>query len=304
MDINVPQLTAIIIYLIGMMIIGVYATKKTNDLSDYVLGGRQLTGGVAALSAGASDMSGWLLLGLPGAMYVGGMSEIWLPIGLSIGAYLNWQFVAKPLRVYTEVANDSLTIPDFFENRFKDHSKILRIVSAVVILGFFTFYTSSSLVGGAILLENSFGMNYKLALWVGAVVILSYTLFGGFLAASWTDFIQGILMFLALIIVPIVAVYELGGWNETVRKIGSIDPSHLDVYSGSTIIGVISLLAWGLGYFGQPHIIVRFMGIKSTSEVPKARLIGMIWMILSLFGAVFVGFAGIAYFVDSPLTKF
>ena len=301
MDINVPQLTAIIIYLIGMMIIGIYATKKTNDLSDYVLGGRQLTGGVAALSAGASDMSGWLLLGLPGAMYVGGMSEIWLPIGLSIGAYLNWQFVAKPLRVYTEVANDSLTIPDFFENRFKDHSKILRIVSALVILGFFTFYTSASLVGGAILLENSFGMNYKLALWVGAIVILSYTLFGGFLAASWTDFIQGILMFLALIIVPIVAIYELGGWNETVRKIGSIDPSHLDVYSGSTIIGVISLLAWGLGYFGQPHIIVRFMGIKSTSEVPKARLIGMVWMILSLFGAVIVGFAGIAYFADSPL---
>ena len=301
MDINVPQLTAIIIYLIGMMIIGIYATKKTNDLSDYVLGGRQLTGGVAALSAGASDMSGWLLLGLPGAMYVGGMSEIWLPIGLSIGAYLNWQFVAKPLRVYTEVANDSLTIPDFFENRFKDHSKILRIVSALVILGFFTFYTSASLVGGAILLENSFGMNYKLALWVGAIVILSYTLFGGFLAASWTDFIQGILMFLALIIVPIVAVYELGGWNETVRKVGSIDPSHLDVYSGSTIIGVISLLAWGLGYFGQPHILVRFMGIKSTREIPKARLIGMVWMILSLFGAVFVGFAGIAYFADSPL---
>ena len=301
MDINVPQLTAIIIYLIGMMIIGIYATKKTNDLSDFVLGGRQLKGGVAALSAGASDMSGWLLLGLPGAMYVGGMSEIWLPIGLSIGAYLNWQFVAKPLRVYTEVANDSLTIPDFFENRFRDHSKILRIVSALVILGFFTFYTSASLVGGAILLENSFGMNYKLALWVGAIVILSYTLFGGFLAASWTDFIQGILMFLALIIVPIVAVYELGGWNETVRKIGSIDPSHLDVYSGSTIIGVISLLAWGLGYFGQPHILVRFMGIKSTSEIPKARLIGMVWMILSLFGAVFVGFAGIAYFADSPL---
>ena len=304
MDINVPQLTAIIIYLIGMMIIGVYATKKTNNLSDFVLGGRQLKGGVAALSAGASDMSGWLILGLPGAMYASGMSEIWLPIGLSIGAYLNWQFVAKPLRVYTEVANDSLTIPDFFENRFKDHSKILRVVSAVVILGFFTFYTSASLVGGAILLENSFGMNYKLALWVGAIVILSYTLFGGFLAASWTDFIQGIIMFLALIIVPIVAIYELGGWNETVRKIGSIDLSYLDVYSGSTIIGVISLLAWGLGYFGQPHILVRFMGIKSTREVPKARLIGMVWMILSLFGAVFVGFAGIAYFADSPSTKF
>ena len=233
------------------------------------------------------------MLGLPGAMYLGGMSEIWLPIGLAVGAYLNWQFVAKPLRVYTEVAKDSITIPDFFENRFRDHSKILRVVSAIVILVFFTFYTSSSLVGGAILLENSFGMDYKVALWVGAAVILSYTLFGGFLAASWTDFIQGILMFLALIIVPMVAINELGGWNETVQQIGNIDPAYLDVYSGSTAIGVISLLAWGLGYFGQPHILVRFMGLKSTKDVPKARLIGMVWMILSLFGAVFIGFAGI-----------
>lgn len=301
MDINIPQLTSIIIYLIGMMLIGVYASSKTKDLSDYVLGGRRLSGGVAALSAGASDMSGWLLLGLPGAMYVSGMSEIWLPIGLSIGAWLNWQFVAKPIRVYTEVANNSLTIPDFFENRFHDSSNLLRIVSAIVILVFFTFYTSSSLVGGAILLENSFGIDYKVALWIGAIVILSYTLFGGFLAASWTDFIQGILMFLAIIIVPIVAIYELGGWNETLQQIGQIDRTHLDVYAGTTAIGLISLLAWGLGYFGQPHIIVRFMGVKSTKEIPKARLIGMVWMVLSLFGAVFVGFAGIAYFVDAPL---
>lgn len=301
MTINIPTLISIIIYLVAMLVIGIVAARMTKDLNDYVLGGRRLGPGVAALSAGASDMSGWLMLGLPGAMYVGGMSEIWLPIGLSIGAYLNWQFVAKPLRVYTEVAKNSITVPDFFENRFRDDSKILRIVSAIVILVFFTFYTSSSLVGGAILLENSFGMEYKLALWVGAAVILSYTLFGGFLAASWTDFIQGILMFLALIIVPIVAIYELGGWHETVQKIGSIDPTHLDVYSGATAVGVISLLAWGLGYFGQPHILVRFMGLQSTKDVPKARLIGMVWMILSLFGAVFIGFTGIAYFADSPL---
>ncbi|WP_285889355.1 sodium/proline symporter PutP [Neobacillus niacini] len=301
MTINVPTLISIIIYLAVMLVIGIVAARMTKDLNDYVLGGRRLGAGVAALSAGASDMSGWLMLGLPGAMYIGGMSEIWLPIGLAVGAYLNWQFVAKPLRVYTEVSKDSITVPDFFENRFRDQSKILRVVSAIVILVFFTFYTSSSLVGGAILLENSFGMNYELALWVGAAVILSYTLFGGFLAASWTDFIQGILMFLALIIIPIVAIFELGGWNETVQKIGAIDPTHLDVYSGATTIGVISLLAWGLGYFGQPHILVRFMGLKSTKDVPKARLIGMVWMILSLFGAVFVGFAGIAYFRDSPL---
>jgi sodium/proline symporter len=300
-DINLPTLISVIIYLAAMLIIGIIAARMTKDLNDYVLGGRRLGAGVAALSAGSSDMSGWLMLGLPGAMYLGGMSEIWLPIGFAVGAYLNWQFVAKPLRVYTKVANDSITIPDFFENRFRDHSKILRVVSAIVILVFFTFYTSSSLVGGAILLENSFGMDYKVALWVGAAVILSYTLFGGFLAASWTDFIQGILMFLALIIVPIVAIYELGGWNETVQQIGNIDTSYLDVYSGATAIGVISLLAWGLGYFGQPHILVRFMGLKSTKDVPKARLIRMVWMIFSLFGAVFVGFAGIAYFADSPL---
>ncbi|QNF30916.1 sodium/proline symporter PutP [Metabacillus sp. KUDC1714] len=298
---NLPTLTAIIIYLIGMLVIGIIAAKMTSNLSDYVLGGRRLSAGVAALSAGSSDMSGWLMLGLPGAMYLGGMGEAWLAIGLAVGAYLNWQFIAKPFRVYTEVANDSITVPDFFENRFRDGSKILRVVSAIVILVFFTFYTSSSLVGGAVLLESSFGMDYTLALWVGAAVILSYTFFGGFLAASWTDFIQGILMLLALIIIPITVIYELGGWGETIQKVGNIDPSYLDITTGATFIGVVSLLAWGLGYFGQPHIIVRFMGIKSTKEIPKARLIGMTWMIISLFGAIFIGFSGIAYFAETPL---
>ncbi|MBH9967648.1 sodium/proline symporter PutP [Bacillus sp. V3] len=298
---NIETLTSIIIYLVGMLIIGYLAAKLTSNLSDYVLGGRRLGAGVAALSAGSSDMSGWLMLGLPGAVYASGMGSIWLAIGLAVGAYLNWQFVAKPFRVYTEVANDSITVPDFFENRFHDKSKILRVFSAIIILIFFTFYTSSSLVGGAILLEQSFNMDYRLALWVGAAVILSYTFFGGFLAASWTDFIQGILMFLALIIIPIVAINELGGWSETVSAVGAIDTSYLNIYTGATFVGVVSLLAWGLGYFGQPHIIVRFMGIKSTREIPKARLIGMVWMIVSLFGAIFVGFSGIAYFADSPL---
>ncbi len=301
MDINIAQLTAIIIYLIGMLVIGVIATKMTSNLNDYVLGGRRLSAGVAALSAGASDMSGWLMLGLPGAMYASGMGGMWIAIGLSVGAYLNWQFVAKPFRVYTEIANDSITVSDYFENRFRDKSRLLRVVSAIVILVFFTFYTSSSLVGGAILLESSFGMDYRLALWVGCGVILSYTLFGGFLAASWTDFVQGILMLLALVIIPFVVVYELGGWGETIQQIGNIDPSYLDINTGVTFIGVVSLLAWGLGYFGQPHIIVRFMGIRSTKEIPKARLIGMTWMIISLFGAIFIGFTGIAYFADAPL---
>ncbi|MDP5274280.1 sodium/proline symporter PutP [Chengkuizengella sp. 2205SS18-9] len=294
-------LTTFIIYLIGMLIIGWSAYKKTTDLSDYVLGGRRLGGGVAALSAGASDMSGWLLLGLPGYAYAAGMQATWICVGLAIGAYLNWQFVAKRLRVYTEVANDSITIPDFFENRFNDSSKLLRIISAFVILLFFTFYTSSGLVGGALLFENTFGLEYQLALWIGAAVIISYTLLGGFLAVSWTDFFQGILMFLALAVVPVVMILEMGGWNETVQRIGELDAEKLDVFSGIGFLGIISLMAWGLGYFGQPHILARFMSVKNHREIPKARFIGMSWMVVSLFGAIFTGFVGIAYFTGTPL---
>jgi sodium/proline symporter len=295
-------LITFIVYLIGMLGIGMAAYKLTSNLSDYVLGGRRLGPGVAALSAGASDMSSWLLLGLPGAVYAsGGMNQIWIAVGLTVGAYLNWQFVAKRLRIYTKKANDSITIPDFLENRFRDKSKLLRIISALVILLFFTFYTASGMVGGAKLFEASFGLTYTQALWIGAIVIISYTFLGGFLAVSWTDFIQGILMFLALIVVPIVVISNLGGFGETVNKVGSIDPTYLDAFSGMTVIGIISLLAWGLGYFGQPHIITRFMAIKSVKDVPKARLIGMSWMVFALFGAIFTGFAGIAYFADGGL---
>ncbi|WLD93750.1 sodium/proline symporter PutP [Alkalihalobacillus sp. AL-G] len=301
MGIETPTLVTFIIYLVVMLGIGVVSYRLTNDLSDYVLGGRNLTPGVAALSAGASDMSGWLLLGLPGAIYASGMNGVWIGIGLSVGAYLNWQFIAKRLRKYTEVAKDSITIPDYFENRFRDNSKILRVISAIVILFFFTVYTASGLVGGAKLFQASFGMSYSWALWIGAGVIISYTFLGGFLAVSWTDFIQGILMFLALIVVPIVAMQKLGGWSSTVNQVGSMDASYVDIMSGLGILAIISSLAWGLGYFGQPHILVRFMGIRSSKDIPKARLIGMGWMVISLFGAIFTGFAAIAYFADNPL---
>ncbi|WLR51109.1 sodium/proline symporter PutP [Bacillus tianshenii] len=294
-------LITFIVYLIGMLLIGVISYRLTSNLSDYVLGGRSLGPGVAALSAGASDMSSWLLLGLPGAMYAGGMNQIWIAVGLSIGAYLNWQFIARRLRSYTEVANDSITVPDYFENRFRDNSKLLRVISALVILVFFTFYTSSGLVGGALLFQESFGMTYNQALMIGAVVIISYTFLGGFLAVSWTDFIQGILMFLALIIVPVVAINSIGGWNETVNKVGSVDTKYLDVMEGMGFISILSLLAWGLGYFGQPHIITRFMALRSVKDVPKARLIGMTWMVFGMFGAIFTGFVGIAYFINDPL---
>lgn len=292
---NMLTLLTFIVYLIGMLVIGVIMYRRTHDLSDYVLGGRQLGPAVAALSAGASDMSGWLILGLPGAIYASGFGEAWMAIGLTIGAYLNWQFIAKRLRIYTEVSNNAITIPDYLGNRFKDNSNILRVVSAIVILLFFTFYTSSGMVAGAKLFESSFGFSYNTALWVGTIVVVSYTLLGGFLAVSWTDFFQGCLMLLALIVVPIVAVYEIGGWSEAVQMVGKVNPEHFSMVKGVGLLAIISSLAWGLGYFGQPHIIVRFMALKSVNEVPKARLIGMTWMILGLYGAILTGFFGIAF---------
>ncbi len=304
---NAPTITTFVVYLLAMLGLGVLAYRATSNLSDYVLGGRSLGPGVGALSAGASDMSGWLLLGLPGAIYASGMNQIWIGIGLTIGAYLNWQFVAKRLRIYTEVASDSITVPDYLENRFADHSKVLRVISAAVILLFFAFYTSSGLVAGAKLFEASFGLTYTTSLWVGGLVIISYTFLGGFLAVSWTDFVQGILMFAALVMVPLIAinlfggVSELGGWGEAVRTVGEIDPSYNDVMSGMTTFSIISLMAWGLGYFGQPHIIVRFMALRSAADVPKARLIGVTWMVVALFGSIFTGYIGFAFFADNPL---
>lgn len=292
---STATLITFIVYLIGMLGIGFAAYRLTSDLSDYVLGGRRLGPGVAALSAGASDMSGWLLLGLPGAIYAGGLSGAWIGVGLAIGAYLNWQFIARRLRVFTEVANDSITVPDYLENRFRDHSHVLRVISAFVILLFFTFYTSSGMVAGAKLFEASFSLSYTQALWIGAIVTISYTFLGGFLAVSWTDFVQGILMFFALIAVPIVAVSELGGWSDAVDAVGQIDPTYLNMVQGVGGLAIISSLAWGLGYFGQPHILVRFMALRSPKDVPKARFIGIGWMVLGLYGAIFTGLFGLAF---------
>jgi SSS family solute:Na+ symporter len=290
------------IYFVGMLLIGFYAYKKsTDDVSGYMLGGRGLGPAVTALSAGASDMSGWMLMGLPGAMYTTGLSSMWIAVGLTVGAYLNYILVAPRLRTYTEVADDSITIPDYFENRFKDKSRILRFVSAIVILIFFTLYTSAGLVSGGLLFDSSFGLDYTTGMLVTAGVVVAYTLFGGFLAVSLTDFVQGIIMFLALVLVPIVAFTNLGGVGPTFDTIRAIDPTYLDIFKGTSVIGIIGFLAWGLGYFGQPHIIVRFMAISSIKELKPARRIGMGWMIISVFGAMLTGLIGIAY-VDQTAT--
>lgn len=284
------------LYFIVMLGIGFYAYKKsTSDVSGYMLGGRNLSPSVTALSAGASDMSGWMLMGLPGAMYLSGLSSAWIGIGLIIGAYLNYLIVAPRLRSYTELANDSITLPDFFENRFNDDKRVLRVISSIVIIVFFTLYTSSGVVAGGKLFESSFGLSYELGLYVTAGVVVVYTLFGGFLAVSLTDFVQGCIMFLALVLVPFVVLSEVGGLSNAVATVEQINPSLLSFASGVSVLGVISAMAWGLGYFGQPHIIVRFMAIRSVKDLPTARRIGMSWMIVSLIGALATGFVGVVY---------
>ncbi|EGN75704.1 sodium/proline symporter [Idiomarina sp. A28L] len=289
-------LISLAIYLAAMLGIGVYGYfKSTSDLSDYMLGGRRLGPGVTALSAGASDMSGWMLMGLPGAFYVAGFSEVWLAIGLVVGAYVNYRVVAPRLRMYTYMAKDSITIPDFFENRFADSSRLLRLVSAVVIIVFFTLYTSSGLVAGGTLFENAFGMDYHWGLILTAGVVVAYTLIGGFLAVSMTDFVQGCIMFIALIMVPVAAFMILGGTEPVTTEVAKLSPAMLDPFYGATFLGIISLLAWGLGYFGQPHIIVRFMAIRSVRDFKVARRIGMTWMTVAIIGAMLTGLAGAAY---------
>ncbi len=295
-----PLLISFILYFCLVLAISFVAYKVTANLSDYILGGRRLGGAVAALSAGASDMSAWLLLGLPGAVYTFGLNQCWLPIGLIIGAYLNWLFIAKPLRVYTEVVNDSLTIPEFLANRFgPNYASVMRLVSSAALLIFFAFYSASGLVGGALLLQKTFpSLDYMQALLLGSTIIVGYTFVGGFLAVSWTDFFQGTFMFLCLLIVPFMATQNLHGIDETVKTLNLQDIHLLDPLHGVSLLLVVNLMAWGLGYFGQPHILVRFMAVSSTKEIPTARRIGMGWMAFSLIGAMLTGLVGRAYFTE------
>jgi sodium/proline symporter len=301
MTYDLPLLVTFVAYLILILFLGIKAYRRTHDLGDYILGGRKLGSIVTALSVGASDMSGWLLLGLPGAIYLSGLSEIWIGVGLLIGAWLNWRFVARPMRVYSQHASNSLTLPDYFENRFNDKSMVLRLLSAVVILLFFTFYTASGLVGGAILFENSFGLDYSVALISGAFIIVAYTFIGGFLAVAWTDAVQALLMLLALLIAPIGVIVSSGGIEVVSSQMQMVNPQSLSLFGDISMLGLISLLAWGLGYVGQPHILARFMAAESPAKLVAARRIAMTWMTIVLFGSVTTGLAGIAYFAGQPL---
>ena len=313
------QIISLALYFALMLGIGFYAWRKSTDSSEgYLLGGRQLPPAVAALSAGASDMSGWLLLGLPGALYATGLVEAWIGIGLFAGALVNWIVVAPRLREQTERLGNALTIPEFLANRFPDKALALRVTSALIIVVFFAVYTAAGLVGGGKLFETSFaglfgnvGMSdYMLGLWITAGVVLAYTMVGGFLAVSLTDFVQGCIMVVALVLMPLVVLTGDGGIGAAAETLRKIDPRYLDIFNGLTILGFLSAIAWGLGYFGQPHIIVRFMAVRSLGEVAKARNIGMTWMGVALLGAIGVGIAGRAYVeqqglaIDDPETIF
>ena len=297
---NNPTWITFVLYILAMVLIGFIAYRATKNFNDYILGGRSLGSFVTALSAGASDMSGWLLMGLPGAIFVAGLSESWIAIGLIIGAWLNWLFVAGRLRVHTEHNHNALTLPDYFTHRFEDNSRLLRIFSALVILVFFTIYCASGVVAGARLFETTFGVPYQYAIWLGAAATILYVFVGGFLAVSWTDTVQASLMIMALLITPLFVVLALGDLGVAMDTIAAQDPSNFDMFRGLSFIAIISLMGWGLGYFGQPHILVRFMAASSVRAIPRARRIGMTWMILCLAGAVAVGFLGIAYFAGHP----
>ncbi|MGX5699436.1 sodium/proline symporter PutP [Acinetobacter kookii] len=295
-----PTLITFLFYIVAMVAIGLLAYRATANFSDYILGGRRLGSFVTALSAGASDMSGWLLMGLPGAIYLSGLSEMWIAIGLIIGAWLNWLLVAGRLRVHTEVQHNALTLPDYFSNRFNDQKKILRVASAFIILIFFAIYCASGMVAGARLFENMFGLSYSMALWISAIATISYVFIGGFLAVSWTDTIQATLMIFALLLTPIVTILSFSDLSQMTLALEAARPQAMNVMGDLSFVAIMSLLAWGLGYFGQPHILVRFMAADSMKSIPNARRIGMAWMTLCLGGAVAAGFFGIAYFQQHP----
>ena len=291
---------ALAIYFAGILFIGYRAYRKTSGHEGYMIAGRGLPPWVAALSAGASDMSGWLIMGLPGAIYAFGLIEGWIAIGLTIGAYLNWLVVAPRLRGYTQVSRNSITLPSYFENRLRDRSRLLRIVSSIIILVFFTLYVSSGMVAGGVFFESAFEGPYLAGMLIVTGVTLLYTMFGGFLGSSMTDVVQGIMMVVALIIVPVAAIIAVGGPGEAVALVTQLEPNHFNLFGGeglttAAIISIASGLAWGLGYFGQPHIVVRFMAMRSPQDAKAARRIGISWQIVSFIGTIIAGLVGVAY---------
>lgn len=307
---NIIVLCAFAAYMIMMIIIGVIYSKSTKNNEDYFLGGRNLGGWTAALSAQASDMSGWLLMGLPGSVYLAGTGEVWIAIGLLVGTILNWYIVSARLRKYTIVAGNSLTIPSFFQNRYRDTKGVIKIVSAIIIAVFFTVYTASAFSSGAKLFatlfsgEDNYNSVYLIGLCIAALVILVYTFMGGFKAVCTTDFIQGLLMLVAILAVPIIAyallTYNDGFANALTANGVSNPENYLNFFKNDdgtpvSAVSIISNLAWGLGYFGMPHILIRFMAVKSNSEIKKSRKIAIAWVVISLAASCLIGLVARGY---------
>jgi sodium/proline symporter len=288
-------LATFIIYFVFLLGIGFYFYRRSVSIEDYLLGGRGMGAWVTALSAQASDMSGWLLMALPGAIYAAGMGQAWIAIGLFIGTVLNWKIVSGRLRIYTQKTN-TITLPCFFEERFGDPTGLLRVLSAIVILFFFTIYASAHLQAAGTLFESTFKVRYEIAVLIGSVIIIAYTFLGGFLAVCWTDLFQGTLMVLALTVVPALAYIRVGG-AETIREtMTGIQKSLIPQQDKSALLMIISMMAWGLGYFGQPHILARFMSIKSPGKLNQSMTVAIVWVFFSLAGAVVIGLVGIGMF--------
>jgi sodium/proline symporter len=289
------------LYGLLILIITLFAYRRTRTHDDYILGGRSLSAGITAMGVAASDMSSWLMLSLPALVYVTGLSAIWLPLSLLIGSYFNWLLVAPRLRVYTEVANNSLTLPAYFENRFAEPAGYLRYVAAVIFVIFFTVYAASGLVGGAKLFMAAFSLTYESALWVVAPIVIFYSVVGGYFAVNWIDLFQGSLMLFALLLLPMVAIGDFGGMENLFITIQEYAPGKSSLTNGLSMAAIISSLAWGVGYFGQPHILVRFMSSRNNQTVTLGRRICTTWMLFALGSAVLVGYLGLAYFHDNTL---
>jgi sodium/proline symporter len=294
---------AFLIYVAIVLGIGFYAYLRTKNATDYFLGGRELSPTVSAISAGASDMSGWVLLGLPGYAYLAGLEAAWISIGLVIGVAANWMLVAKRLRVYSALLDDAVTLPTFLQRRFADSTPWLKMIASVSILLFFLFYVGSGLIAGGKLFNEVFGFDYHVSVFVSVTLILVYTLFGGFLAVSWTDVFQGLLMLLALACVPVMVISQSGGVGDFASQISQTNPEFLNMFTDANgdalgLMVIVSTMGWGLGYFGQPHILARFMALRSASETSKAASIGVLWATLCYLLAILVGLSGVAYLPD------
>ena len=301
---NIFIVTTISIYFACLMYLGWRGFRNTKTFSDYILGSRKLGPVVGAMNVGASDMSSWLLMGLPGAFYLHGLNQVWMVMGLVVGSYCSWKFVAKRLRRYTEIAGDALTISSFLQNRFEDKTKLLNIITSITIIFFFTIYIASGFVGSAKLFASVFDIPYFTALIISCIGIVSYALLGGFLAVSWADLFQGLLMLLVLLFTPIFVIYKSDfSAVEFITKTAELSPSHLNPFHDLNFVGMVGFFAWGLGYFGQPHIISKYMAIKDPHRIDLARQVCISWMSLSMIGASIVGLLGFVYFSSSPLKE-